>query len=304
MGKIGKMGGDKDRTPLPTSTLSFVSILFFLVEFGTGYTGYSLETVYITPFFIRLETPWLLDSFIWLAPALLLVVLAPLYRLLQDFAVFSDSVRMLCYFHLGSAITGITLLIVAYMLGDVYQGEDTSSVLLLAFLGFLVMDVELMTLETLAVDLLTSSEHSRHYCAEWSSGWKHFGRVTAYLLASLDALQLGIVQIYSVSPYSDHRRYHAIRTNRDLGPHFPHTYLRSCKRHFLPLQTQSRSDSPLELLPSAEKQSFEAANPLPGSLLQLRSVPPDHCVRHIMGWDLYSCGSSVRGEIHTAEESL
>jgi len=186
------------KAPVPRSILAFLATLFFLVEFGASYPGFSLETVYITPFFIRLDTPWLLDSFIWLAPAILLLLFSPAFRVIQDFAEFSGGLKALFLLHLGSVTAGITLLIAACILGEVYRGEDTSAVLLLAFLGFLLLDMELTTLETLAVELLSGYTLNRDYVTQWSCGWKNIGRVAAYLLASCDALQIGSMYIYSV----------------------------------------------------------------------------------------------------------
>lgn len=181
--------------------LAVASLLFFLVEFGASYSGYSLETVYITPFFIRLETPWLLDSVIWLAPALVLLSVAPLRRRIQGCStVFVGRKRTISAL-LGLSLAGLIVLIAAAMLGEFHRGEDTGAVLVLAFAGFLVMDIGLTMLDGSTLELLEDGFGSLHReeIREWSSGWKHFGRVTAYFLASCDALQLGSRYIYFVS---------------------------------------------------------------------------------------------------------
>jgi len=103
---------------------------------------------------------------------------------IQDFAEFSGGLKALFLFHLGSVTAGITILIGACILGEVYRGEDTNTGLVLAFLGFLLLDMELTTIETLAVELLSGYILNRDYVTQWSCGWKNIGRVAAYLLAS------------------------------------------------------------------------------------------------------------------------
>jgi len=180
--------------------LAVTSLLFFLVEFGACYSGYSLETVYITPFFIRLETPWLLDSVIWLAPALVLLSAAPLRRRIRGFRCLLPGRKGTISALLGLSLAGLVVLIAAAMLGEFHRGEDTGAVLALAFAGFLVMDVGLTMLDGSTVELLEDGFGAmrREEIREWSNGWKHFGRVAAYFLASCDALQLGSRYIYFV----------------------------------------------------------------------------------------------------------
>ena len=180
--------------------LAAASLLFFLVEFGTFQPGYSLETVYITPFFIRLETPWLLDSVIWLAPALFLLTIPSLTRRTRLFSSLSRSRKGTVSVLVAFSLVGLIVLIAAAVLGEFHRGEDTGEVLVLAFVGFLVMDVGLTMLDGSTVELLEEGFGAirREEIREWSSGWKHFGRITAYFLASCDALQLGSRYIYFV----------------------------------------------------------------------------------------------------------
>lgn len=281
------------KAAIPKSTLAFLAGLFFLAEFGAGYAGFSLETVYITPFFIRLETPWLLDSFIWLAPAVLLVWFSPLFKMLQDFTVLSGGLRVLFVFHLGSITAGLTLLIGACLLGEVYRGEDTSAVLVLALLGFLLLDMELTTIETIAIELLSGYTHNRDYISQWSGGWKSIGRVAAYLLASCDALQLGSVYIYSVNSSLDCGRHYAFRPVCHLGCRFPHNRPRTPTANCLSAEEKAE-DRQLERFPAALSQSIEAENPLFGPLLQLRSLFANYCLCNFVGGH-FGLGRSAAG---------
>ena len=156
--------------------------------------------MYITPFFIRLETPWLLDSIIWLAPALLYLILSPGIRLLHDFPLIPGGRKTILSTQMVLTLVGLLILILALSLGEFYTGEDTTPVLLCAFFGFLIMDLGLTIIDTLTIeileDALPTAETDQFY--QWTNGWKQFGRVAAYGLASCDALQLGTRYMYYV----------------------------------------------------------------------------------------------------------
>ena len=172
--------------------LAVSSLLYFLTEFCTFHPGSTLLCVYISPFFIRLSTPWLVDAIIWLIPGCVSIFILPMLcsgRISSNFPLNG---------HVVLILTGLVILLVTAKLGEIERGEYIYAV---GMIGFVVMDVSIGSLNEQTNEVLRRAcrGRNREEMRQWRRGWRLIGRVLGYFLASCDALQLGSRYIYFVT---------------------------------------------------------------------------------------------------------
>ena len=111
-----------------------------------------MEIAFITPFFIRIETPDLVDSTVWLLPVAIMLMLHPFLRYVSK-GIFKFQ-RVLVFLMMLSSIFGMVVLCFAETMGEWWHRSDIHfnihrarhSAMLIGLMGFLLMDIGLEVL--------------------------------------------------------------------------------------------------------------------------------------------------------------
>eukprot|EP01016_Furgasonia_blochmanni_P050988 TRINITY_DN7956_c0_g2_i1.p1 TRINITY_DN7956_c0_g2~~TRINITY_DN7956_c0_g2_i1.p1 ORF type:complete len:731 (-),score=98.39 TRINITY_DN7956_c0_g2_i1:317-2509(-) len=133
---------DKNEIPyLAKIHIIFLCFILFAVEYS-----YSVEIVYITPFFMRIDTPPLFDSIIWAFPPLIVVIIYPFIRILCEKMGERKYMRRKQLLGFFTAMLAAGFLVLAESENVAYKihfvmSERKKTALILAMVGFMLLDV-------------------------------------------------------------------------------------------------------------------------------------------------------------------
>lgn len=143
------MGEQKLLLPSMTRPQEFYACFFmFTIEFGKFYAEFALESVFINPYFNRLNCSMVFISIIWLLPVILSLVLQPIIHkfIYRDFMRVVASKKKLSFTLCSMILVGILLFISAgtiaewYFEASINYSENARNAsLVLGVLGYLLM---------------------------------------------------------------------------------------------------------------------------------------------------------------------
>ncbi|KAM3145292.1 hypothetical protein pb186bvf_002620 [Paramecium bursaria] len=173
---------------LSQSQIFALIVINFAVEYGKYIhnirKGFAIEMVFISPLFLKLDTPGLLDSSVWLFPPLINQIIYPFVRQYSESKSYKLKQAMI-YFILVS-ILGIGLLADTKAL-YVDSISKKTSVLIISIISFTIMDVGLEMLQFASSTLLEDFVHRKQQAQvqQYQTLVVSFGKFTGFLVSSV-----------------------------------------------------------------------------------------------------------------------
>ncbi|CAG9332794.1 unnamed protein product [Blepharisma stoltei] len=189
------MGDQTLLLPSATKDQEWFSYFFiFTIEFE-----YALESVFVNPYFNRLNCSIVFISVLWLLPSILSLGLQPLIQkyIYQDYLLITSHKKTLSYIFCSLALFGILMFISAGTISEWYfkgsilfnsKARDTS--LVLGVIGYLLMGVSHNSLFDMFLGL-SETEKLKTYIT-----WGCVGRMCGFLLASIDCFEIYSLYMY------------------------------------------------------------------------------------------------------------
>ncbi|CAD8146249.1 unnamed protein product [Paramecium pentaurelia] len=163
---------------LTQSQILALVVLTFAVE------GFAIEMVFISPLFLKLDTPELLDSSIWLFPPVINLILYPFIRYYSESK--SHQLKNAMIYFIIVSIMGIGLLADTKSL-YVDSINKKTSVLIISIVSFTVMDVGLEMLGFACSALLEDyvNPKQQQKVQQYRTFVDSFGKFTGFLVSSV-----------------------------------------------------------------------------------------------------------------------